>query len=228
MSAAIKYRNGQLINSIEFIKEVDPYIRPSGKKERCGMFVCPYCGEKFITHIQLIKNGKSKSCGCYALKIRTKHGLSGHSLYSVWENVIQRCLNPKDKHYEYYGGRDIKICDEWKSDFKTFYDWAMNNGYKKELTIDRIDTNGNYEPSNCRFVTRLKQSHNTRMSKANTSGYRGISFRKHRNNWEYEIKINGTRIREYGYETAKEAAIARNNTIKERNIELVQPCIINN
>lgn len=83
-----------------------------------------------------------------------KHDMSHTKLYRcVWTGVKQRCLNSKTKDYERYGGRGITICDEWKKDFVTFYNWAMNNGYKEGLEIDRIDNDGNYEPKNCRFVT---------------------------------------------------------------------------
>ena len=74
----------------------------------------------------------------------------------------KRCYNSNDKAYNYYGGRGIKVCDEWLNDFQTFYDWSMNNGYNEHLTIDRIDVNGNYEPNNCRWVDYKIQNRNSR------------------------------------------------------------------
>ena len=86
------------------------------------------------------------------LKIK-KHGLTKHPLYCVWHNMKTRCYNPKRKAYKYYGGRGITVCDEWLFDFEAFYTWAINNGYKKGLQIDRENNDKNYNPENCRFIT---------------------------------------------------------------------------
>lgn len=90
------------------------------------------------------------------------HGKSNTKLYRVWNSMKQRCYNSNDKFYFCYGGRGIKVCDEWRKDFKSFYDWAMRNGYQENLTIDRIDVNGNYNPSNCRWVDDKTQQRNRR------------------------------------------------------------------
>ena len=88
------------------------------------------------------------------------HGGRKTRLYNVWCAMKERCNNPHNKRYENYGGKGIKVCDEWKNDFATFRSWAMENGYDDGLTIDRIDTDGNYEPSNCRWVTHKVQNRN--------------------------------------------------------------------
>nr|DAH45209.1 MAG TPA: hypothetical protein [Caudoviricetes sp.] len=90
----------------------------------------------------------------------SKHGLSKHKLYRVFNSMKQRCYNTNNSKYKNYGGRGIAICDEWLRDRKAFFEWAFNNGYKDGLTIDRIDVNGNYEPSNCRWVDSNKQMWN--------------------------------------------------------------------
>lgn len=90
-----------------------------------------------------------------------KHGLKNTRLYRIWNGIKSRCFIPSHSKYEYYGGRGITVCPEWKDDFKAFYDWAMSNGYQDNLTIDRIDCNGNYEPSNCRWVTMKVQQNNS-------------------------------------------------------------------
>lgn len=91
-----------------------------------------------------------------------KHGKSNTRLYGIWYNMNYRCYNHKDTMYDYYGGRGIEVCDEWRYDFMAFYNWAVANGYSDELTIDRVDNDGNYEPDNCRWATWKEQSRNKR------------------------------------------------------------------
>lgn len=89
-----------------------------------------------------------------------KDGRKCTRLYRIYHNMKNRCFNPKTTGYDRYGGRGIIVCDEWKDDFKAFYDWSISHGYADNLTIDRIDVNGNYEPGNCRWVTMKEQNQN--------------------------------------------------------------------
>ncbi len=126
------------------------------------------CGKIKRLRLYHIKAEVIKSCGCLKQenldKARFKHGLVKHPAYKLWSGIKRRCLNENDSAYKDYGGRGITICDEWKDDFKLFHDWAISNGYRKGLIIDRENVNGNYEPDNCRFVTTTVSARNTRAS----------------------------------------------------------------
>ena len=94
--------------------------------------------------------------------MKRTHGESKTRLYRVWAHMKGRCNNPNDHGYKDYGGRGIKICDEWNNSYESFREWAIHNGYQEDLTIDRVNVNGNYEPNNCRWVTNLVQARNKR------------------------------------------------------------------
>lgn len=94
-----------------------------------------------------------------------KHGLCGTKLYNVWLTMKQRCYNPSDKHYKWYGAKGVKVCEEWLNDPAEFVSWCENNGYREGLTIDRINSEGDYSPDNCRFITMSAQQRNRSSNK---------------------------------------------------------------
>lgn len=127
--------------------------------------------------------------------MRYKHGKKGTKLYNTWLHMKTRCYNKNYNRYDDYGGRGITICDEWINDFKAFYDWSMSNGYKDNLTIDRIDVNGNYEPDNCRWADRKTQANNRRNNVYLT--YNGKT--KTISQWSRELNIPENTIRSRYY-----------------------------
>jgi hypothetical protein len=163
-----RYRDltGQKFGMLTCIKDV------GRSKSKSVMWLCRCdCGNETIVNSGHIVSGNTKSCGCLIKEVLTKrnttHSLTKDSsgrqtkLYNVWVSMRQRCFNAKSRDYKDYGGRGITVCKSWL-DYKNFHNWAMTNGYKDGLTIERINVNGDYEPNNCIWVTPDKQAKNTR------------------------------------------------------------------
>lgn len=142
-------------------------LEPSNSRWGKGAFwLCRCdCGTEHVVNGYALRSGRSLSCGCLQREVasqKSKHNLCDTPLYYAWKNMKLRCYRKGNRDYYLYGGRGITVCDEWKNDFRSFATWAMSNGYKDGLSIDRIDVNGNYEPSNCRWVTMKEQAKNKR------------------------------------------------------------------
>ena len=151
-----------------------------------------------------------------------RHGMTHHRLYSIYNNMKNRCLNKNFHKFESYGKRGIKICDEWLQEFKSFYTWAFSCGYKEGLTLDRIDVDGNYCPENCRWVDIHIQASNKRPYNNSKTGYKGIYPKGSK--FAAQINVNKERFYLGSFKTIKEAVNARNifitnNKLKEYKIQ---------
>lgn len=193
----------------------------SKHKRRYGIFKC-YCGKEFRARTSDIKCGHLKSCGCYQIKrakeTKTTHGLYNHRLYNIWYMMKNRCFDKKHMYYGNYGGRGITVCDRWLN-FENFI-LDMYPTYKEGLKLDRINNDGNYEPNNCRWVTQSIQTRNTqKLSKDNTSGYRGVCWHKVKKRWMSSIGVNSKIVYLGYFDCRLAAAYAYDDYVIKNNLE---------
>lgn len=166
----MKNRTGEKYGRLTAIK-----IDHKDKSNRYHWLCECECGNYTVVAGDALTKGLTRSCGCLLDEQRhkkgveanrTKHGMCGTRIHRIWKVMKNRCYNKNTEDYQkWYGSRGITVCDEWKNDFMSFYKWSMDNGYRDDLTIDRVNANGNYEPSNCRWVDWKTQANNKRTSK---------------------------------------------------------------
>lgn len=222
MASWIEYTSGDFIGGIEFIADAEPNITPStGRKRRCAIFKCPRCNAQFRQEIAPIKNKTVKSCGCLKKsgEARIKHGHTGTRLHKIWGLMKQRCYNKNNTNYGLYGGKGISVCAEWLHSFIAFKEWALSNGYSKDLTLDRIQGHLNYCPDNCRWANQKTQICNRGLNKNNTSGFKGVVFDKRSQKYIAQITVDYANIHLGSFTTAKQAANAYDDYVMRNHLE---------
>jgi len=201
------------------------------------------CGKIITVRARALTTKHTKSCGCLFTETFTTHGLTKHPIYSVWRNMIQRCYNIKNKRYNDWGGRGIIVCPEWKYSTTEFINWAIHKGYKKELRIDRINNDGNYTPSNCRFVNPSISAQNQRVRKTSKTQLKYIYPQKEKYVVNIPTRLT-TKTKDYIgiYATLEEAIKIRNENLvslkiggfygeprnKRRDVETLMEKVVSN
>lgn len=178
----MKYKDiaGQRFGSLVVIEKVEK----RNNKDRHAHWKCLCdCGNYAVITSARLRSGQ-KTCGC------SNNGKSTTRLYRIWNGMKKRCYTPNEGAYKYYGARGISVCDEWKNNFFAFKEWAIKTGYNDGLTIDRIDVNGNYSPSNCRWATRKEQANNTRRNRILTFNGKSMNIAE----WSKETGIKQNTI----------------------------------
>lgn len=171
------------------------YTVPNNNYRTRWHCVCD-CGNTKDVLQQNLVNGHVRSCGCLHVERnkeklavlnesmqRESHHETKTRLYHIWINMKNRCFDENSSTFHHYGGRGITVCREWASSFLSFREWATANGYSDELSIDRINVDGNYCPENCRWVSGSIQQFNKRKPRRNTSGHVGVSWNKKSGKW---------------------------------------------
>lgn len=210
---------GRVFGRLTVVEDIEPIRYGRGKAVRRVRAKC-VCGNFTDVVSDQLKSGHTKSCGCLkviqAKNVNLKHGLSRHPIYYLLSRIKERCLNKNNSGYKNYGGRGVTVCDEWLNSFESFYEWAIKNGWRGGLQIDRKNNDKGYSPSNCRFVPHFVNVQNTRLlGVKNTSGYRGVSRVKGAKRWCAEVNSKGSRYYLGRFSTPEKAARAYDAKVKE-------------
>lgn len=194
----------------------------SKRKYEYGLFECPNCLNSFKTQIRAINKKPTTNCASCAATINlTTHGKTGTRLYRIWINMKNRCNDSPNKHksHKKYVDLGITVCFDWINSYEQFEEWALKNGYKDTLSIDRIEGSKGYYPSNCRWATDSLQAQNQlKINSTNTSGYRGVGRNKNRKKFGVQIRVNNKRIWLGSFEDALEGAKAYDQYIIDNNL----------
>lgn len=185
---------------------------PKTDKHLKWLCVCS-CGNKVVVRASALRTGRTKSCGCLVIERMSTHKEGKTRLYQTWINMRRRCTDPKAKDFKNYGALGVSYTPLW-DDFAVFREWALSTGYTDDLTIDRNEVTGNYEPSNCKWADWSTQACNQRKETKTSSQYLGVSKRKDK--WEASVKWLGKNKSIGVYMDEVSAAQARDAYITER------------
>lgn len=171
----------------------EDYISPKGYHSTQWLCKCD-CGNTATVRALYLKSGAIRSCGCLREEHpnHTTHGGSKTRLYRIWQGMIRRCENMHDSSYPLYGGRGIRVCDEWRNNYPEFREWAIANGYRDDLSIDRINNDNEYSASNCRWANNKEQQNNKRNNHLLT--YNGITMNI--SQWGEETGIGYSKLKD--------------------------------
>lgn len=209
---------------MKLIEDLGVITNGRATKRRWGLYECPDCLKHYEVQTSNVKSGKSTKCRTCSAKIcNITHGLKEHTLYTTWSNMKARCYNEKNTHYKWYGQEGITVCEEWLTDFQTFYDWAITNGWEEGTRLDKdilcteLKVSPKvYSPSTCQFISNTENCQATRkINSQNISGYRGVSIKKDKtiNEFVAQISVEGNKIHIGYFMTALEAALAYDNYV---------------
>lgn len=200
---------GQRFFRLTVLEQSEPFRAKTGNIQCAGWRCKCDCGNEIIVRSNSLRTSKTKSCGCLNKEKEPNyvtHHMSNTRIYSIYKSIKRRCFNENSENYASYGGRGISVCNEWcdrENGFVNFYNWAMANGYSDELTIERIDVNGNYEPSNCTWIPNHEQAFNKRntiyskdgksvakMAREKGTVSPAIARERYKKGWELEDALN--------------------------------------
>lgn len=172
----MKHKSLEINKKYERLTVNSLFLKKVGSQNKTFAICKCECGKETVQVATSIIQGRIKSCGCYkaekaserTLERNLTHNKSYSRLYRIFAAIKTRCYNPRSTAYKNYGGRGVQVYEDWIQNFESFYNWSINNGYEENLSIDRIDVNGNYEPLNCRWVDEKTQSRNRRNNRQDT------------------------------------------------------------
>lgn len=204
----INAQKGDRYNSLSVIE----YTGKTLKSGRVWRFMCD-CGRELECSIGLVRSGQKKSCGLCNASHYQSHNLSNTRAYRIWIGMIARCENKRNKCWKHYGGRGITVCDEWRS-FINFWNWAQENGYSDEKSIDRIDNDKGYSPDNCRWADRHTQNHNTRRYGGRIPGVRPQQLHG-KTYYRATLQVKGKKVLDKTFSTYEDALDAREQAVSK-------------